>query len=64
MKFHAGVFDPNNDAIAFKLNFIPLWLAKINITPVIKAEHPELAATLKQYQLKAKDAFAAGGISA
>lgn len=29
VKFDAGVFDPNNEAIAIDNNFIPLWLAKI-----------------------------------
>ena len=59
LKFEAGVFDPNNPTIALKLNFVPLWLAKINITPTMKTEHPELAETLKQYQLRAKDVLAA-----
>ena len=58
-KFGMGVFDPNNPTIALKLDFVPLWLAKISITPNMKAEHPELADRLKQYQLKAKDVLAA-----
>lgn len=58
-KFDAGVFDPSNATIALKLDFIPLWLAKISITPAMKMEHPELAATLKEYQLRAKDVLAA-----
>ena len=37
-KFPAGVFDPNNITYAVKLDFVPLWLAKINITPAIQAE--------------------------
>ena len=57
-KFHAGVFDPAHETIALKLDFVPLWLAKISITPTMKEEHPELAETLKQYQLKAKDVLA------
>lgn len=59
VKFDAGVFDPNNATVALKLDFIPLWLAKISITPTMKEEHPELAATLKEYQLRAKDVLAA-----
>lgn len=59
LKFQAGVFDPNNATMALRLDFIPLWLAKINITPAMKAEKPELVETLKQYQLKAKDVLAA-----
>ena len=59
IKFGMGVFDPNNPTVALKLDFVPLWLAKISITPTMKTEHPELAEALKQYQLKAKDVLAA-----
>ena len=59
VKFDAGVFDPNNPTIAVKLDFVPLWLAKISITPNMKAERPELVKVLKAYQLKAKDVLAA-----
>lgn len=62
VKFDTGVFDPNNATIAIKLDYIPLWLAKISITPTMKEERPELAATLKEYQLKAKDVLAAAFI--
>ena len=58
-KFPAGVFDPNNITYAVKLDFVPLWLAKINITPAMQAETPELAERLEAYQLKAKDVLAA-----
>ena len=58
-KFDAGVFDPNNSALALKLDYVPLWLAKIAITPKMERETPELAAKLEQYQLKAKDVLAA-----
>lgn len=27
LKFDAGVFDANNEAVALKLEFLPLWLA-------------------------------------
>lgn len=47
------------ETLCLKLDFVPLWLAKISITPIMKAEHPELAETLKQYQLHAKDVLAA-----
>ena len=57
-KFHAGVFDPYHETIALKLDFVPLWLAKISITPAMKEERPELAAALKEYQLRAKDVLA------
>lgn len=59
VKFDAGVFDPNNATIALRLDFVPLWLAKINITPTMAAETPELAERLEQYQLRAKDVLAA-----
>lgn len=57
-KFGAGVFDPNNETVALRLDFIPMWLAKITITDKMEHEHPELAAKLLNYQLKAKDILA------
>lgn len=47
------------DVLCLKLDFVPLWLAKINITTTMEAETPELAERLEQYQLKAKDVLAA-----
>ena len=38
--------------------FIPLWLAKITITPAMQKEHPEVANKLVQYQLKAQKVLA------
>lgn len=58
LKFEAGVFDKNNETVALRLDFVPLWLAKINITEKMQNEHPELAAKLLEYQLKAKDILA------
>lgn len=63
VKFDAGVFDANNVTVALKLDFVPLWLAKISITPTLEAETPELAERLEQYQLKAKDVLAAAFVS-
>lgn len=57
-KFGAGVFDPNNETVALRIDFIPMWLAKINITDKMQNEHPELADKLLEYQLKAKDILA------
>lgn len=54
----AGVFDTGNAVYALRLDFIPLWLAKISITERMKEEHPELADKLLNYQLKAKDILA------
>ena len=56
-------FDANNATIALKLDFVPLWLAKISITPSMESETPELAANLEQYQLRAKDVLAAAFLS-
>ncbi len=47
------------EVLCLRLNFVPLWLAKINITPAMEADNPELADRLEQYQLKAKDVLAA-----
>ena len=58
-KFPGGVFDPNNEVVSIKIDFIPLWLAKISITDKMEKDHPELADKLLQYQLKAKDVLAA-----
>lgn len=57
-KLAAGVFDENNETIALKVEFIPLWLAKISITEKMQNEHPELSDKLLEYQLKAKDILA------
>lgn len=38
--------------------FIPMWLAKISITPAMQAEHPEVTDRLVQYQLKAAKVLA------
>ena len=47
------------NTLCLKLDYVPLWLAKIAITPRMERETPELAARLEQYQLKAKDVLAA-----
>lgn len=46
------------DALCLKLEYLPLWLAKINITPTMERETPELADRLEQYQLKAVYCYA------
>lgn len=55
----AAIFDPSNEAYALRLDFIPIWLAKISITKKMQQDHPELADKLLEYQLKAKDILAA-----
>jgi hypothetical protein len=57
-KLEAGVFDPNNETVALRIDFVPIWLTKININGKTKKENPELADKLLQYQLKAKDILA------
>jgi len=59
VKFDAGIFDSNNGTLALQVDYVPLWLAKISITPNMKANHPELVEKLIKYQLKAKDVLAA-----
>ena len=39
-------------------DFVPLWLAKIQITEKTREERPDFARKLMQYQLKAKDILA------
>jgi hypothetical protein len=58
LKFEAGVIDPNNEVLAIELDFLPLWLAKISITPNMKEEQPLVTEKLINYQLKAKDVLA------
>lgn len=58
-KLEAGVIDPNNEVVALKIEFIPIWLAKISIVDKTKQENPDLADKLLNYQLKAKDILAA-----
>lgn len=59
MKFRAGVFDKNNKTLALKLDYVPLWLAKITVTPAMQENNPTLVEKLIEYQLKAKDVLAA-----
>lgn len=59
VKFDAGVFDKNNATLALMIDYVPLWLAKISITPTMQKENPQLVKNLITYQLKAKDVLAA-----
>lgn len=54
MNFHAGVFDPNNATLGIELEFLPIWLAKIN--PARFNEN--LKKKLLDYQLHCKDILA------
>jgi hypothetical protein len=40
------------------LDYVPLWLAKISITPKMQKESPKVVEKLINYQLKAKDVLA------
>ncbi|KZE65118.1 hypothetical protein AV545_04130 [Paenibacillus jamilae] len=46
------------DILTLDIDFLPLWLAKITITPNMQKNQPEVASKLVQYQLKAKDVLA------
>lgn len=46
------------EVFCIRNDFIPLWLAKITITEKTRAERPEFAEKLLDYQLKAKDILA------
>lgn len=58
VKYDAGVFDANNETICIELNFLPLWLAKISITPTMQKDSPDAVSKLVEYQIKAKDVLA------
>lgn len=58
VKFDAGVFDENNRTIAIKIDYLPLWLAKISITPAMQRDNPEVVERLVEYQLKAAKVLA------
>ena len=53
-----GTGNSDSDVLCLILDYLPLWLAKISITPTMKRENPELVNRLIEYQLKAKDALA------
>lgn len=46
------------EVFCIRNDFIPLWLAKINITQKTRDERPEFVKKLLDYQLKAKDILA------
>ena len=48
----------NQKSLCIQLDYLPLWLAKISITPNMKNENPEIAEKLVEFQLKAKDVLA------
>lgn len=46
------------ETMCLKLDYLPLWLAKISITPNMKRTMPEVAKKLRMYQIEAKDVLA------
>lgn len=49
----------NQEVLCLQLDYLPLWLAKISITPAMQRNNPEVVEKLVTYQLKAKDVLAA-----
>lgn len=49
----------NQEVLCLRSDFVPLWIAKITITPTMKENSPELVDKLVKYQLEAKDVLAA-----
>lgn len=59
-KFHPlGRGNANKEVLCLRYDYVPLWVAKIAVTPSMKESNPELVNKLVQYQLKAKDVLAA-----
>lgn len=46
------------EVFCLKLDYLPIWLAKITITEKTRRERPEFSEKLLEYQLKAKDILA------
>lgn len=53
-----GNSNSDSETLCLMLDYLPLWLAKISITPTMRRETPEIAERLIEYQLKAKDVLA------
>lgn len=49
----------NQEVLCLKLEYVPIWLAKISITSSMLEENPEAAKKLEHCQLEAKDVLAA-----
>lgn len=49
----------NQKVLCLRNDYVPLWIAKITITPSMKKNNPELVDKLVKYQLEAKDVLAA-----
>ena len=53
----------NQKSLCIELDYLPLWLAKISITPTLKQNNPEIVQKLILFQLKAKDVLASAFIN-
>lgn len=59
VKFYSlGEDRAKSNVLCINLDYVPLWLAKIAITPTMQRENPVLVNKLIDYQLKAKDVLA------
>lgn len=48
----------NQEVLCIELDFLPLWLAKISITPSMQENNPKAVENLVTYQLRVKDVLA------
>lgn len=56
-KLSVVVGTQGRECLCIQSDYVPLWLAKISITPTMKEENPNAVKKLVQYQLKVKDAL-------
>ena len=47
-----------SDVLCLQIDYLPLWLAKISVTPKMEKENPLLVERIVEYQLRAKDVLA------
>ena len=55
IRLDAGSINPYSETYALRIDYLPLWLAKISITEKTKKENPELVEKLINFQLQAKE---------
>lgn len=59
VKFYPlGTENSNTPALCLNIDYFPIWLAKISITPAMKRDNSEVVKKLIKYQLRAKDVLA------
>lgn len=47
-----------SDVLCLQIDYVPIWLAKISITPKMEKENPLLVERIVEYQLRCKDVLA------